>query len=91
MKPARLRAKLRKQQLISVNLGPNDLLVLHVPDRISAEMIESMKKNLRWVLDNERAMVLDQGITYSIIRRPHRLRTPNEIRAAENLPPIERE
>lgn len=58
-----------RETIIEVDFGPDDVLVLHVPGRITNETSERFRRQLLDVVARERVMVLSEGITYSVLRR----------------------
>ena len=55
---------------IAVDLGPDDVLVLHVPAKISPETSARLQQAAdRFLKSESRCMVLSEGITYSVIHR----------------------
>ncbi len=57
---------------IEVELGPNDILVLHSERGVSFATAKRLKEEMESVLKKEgkAVLVLGDGLTYSIIKRP---------------------
>ena len=63
-----LRGKDKAERLIAIEIKPGDTLVLMHPNRLPQLVIDNLRASMKRIFPDNKAMVLDQGMTIDALR-----------------------